>query len=197
MLWTFKKKLPLALTNIGKEYSPRQLWIHNFNIHDMNGPSIMHLYAEMYAKKRPHEVISMLHHEISKLPQNVTDLRIFRDNCFSQNKTRFLIAYSYYLVHSSNLEGIEVPYPIPGHSFMPCDRDFAKIESARKKKGRVLRPSKWVNMVETEKKKNPFVVKYLEFPDNMTNDGHEIVDIYDIRSIANKYVTCQMIVTRL
>ena len=73
---------------------------------------------------------------------------------------------------------------------MPCDRDFAKIESARKKKDRVLRPSKWVNMVETVKKKNPFAVNYLQFPltDNMSDDGHEIVDIYDIRSIADKYV---------
>ena len=72
---------------------------------------------------------------------------------------------------------------------MPCDRDFAKIESARKKKDRVLRPSKWVNMVETAKKNNPVVVKYPQFPltDKMSDD-HEIVDIYDIRSIADNYV---------
>lgn len=186
----FEKNLPLPLTNIGKEYYLRQLWIHNFNIHHMDGPSIMHLYAEHYAKKGPNEVISMLNHEILKLPQNVTHLRIFCDNCFSQNKNRFLIAYFYYIVHSSNLEEIEIFYPIPGHSFMPCDRDFAKIEIARKKKDRVIRPSKWVNMVETARKKNPFVVKYLQFPltDNMSDDGHEIVNIYDLRSVADKYI---------
>ena len=118
----------------------------------------MYLYAEMHAKKGPNEVISMLHHEISKLPKNVTDLRIFCDNCVSKNNNRCLIAYFHDLVHSSNPEEIEVSYPISGNSFLPCDRDFAKIECPRKKKDRVLRPSKWANMVGTAKKKNPSVI---------------------------------------
>ena len=31
----YQKNLPLPLTGVGQEYFKRQLWIHNFCIHDM------------------------------------------------------------------------------------------------------------------------------------------------------------------
>ena len=50
----YQKNLPLPLTGISQEYYKRQLWIHNFCIHDnVTNDATMFLYAEHYAKKGP------------------------------------------------------------------------------------------------------------------------------------------------
>lgn len=85
----YEKNLPLPLTGIGQEYYKRQLWIHNFCIHNtVTDTANMYVYAEHYAAKGPNEVISCLDHYISKLPPTTTKLIVFLDNCFSQNKNR-------------------------------------------------------------------------------------------------------------
>ena len=49
----YQKNLPLLLTGISQEYYKRQLWIHNFCIHDnVTNDATMFLYTQHYAKKR-------------------------------------------------------------------------------------------------------------------------------------------------
>ena len=87
----------------------------------------MYFYAEHYAAKGPNEVISCLNHCITGVPARITKLHIFADNCFSQNKNRYLITYLHaisILPSSRNLRS----FPLPGHSRMPCDRDFRRIK---------------------------------------------------------------------
>ena len=57
----------------------------------------MYLYSEHYAGKGPNEVISCLDDYIKDLPQSVTALHLFTDNCFSQNKNKYLCAYLNYI----------------------------------------------------------------------------------------------------
>ena len=95
----------------------------------------MYLYAEHFAAKGPNEVISCLDNYISGLPLTTKKIIIFMDNCFSQNKNRYIFAYLQSIVHKSvSLEEAYVMYPLPGHSRMPCDRDFGRIEKRRRKK---------------------------------------------------------------
>ncbi|CAG5029919.1 unnamed protein product [Parnassius apollo] len=80
----FQKTLPLPVTNVGDEYYLRQLWMHNFGIHNLtdNTPT-MYLYTENYALKGPNKVISALSDFIAtnkKPPQ--TKLEIYSDNCY-------------------------------------------------------------------------------------------------------------------
>lgn len=57
----YQKNLPLPVTNIQDEYYKRQLWLHNFGIHDLKkNKATMYLYPEHYAHKGPDEVISCL-----------------------------------------------------------------------------------------------------------------------------------------
>ena len=58
----------------------------------MNNDATMFLYAEHFAGKGPNDVISCLHHYVSSLPPLIKKLHIFADNCFSQNKNKFIIA---------------------------------------------------------------------------------------------------------
>jgi hypothetical protein len=57
----FEKNLPLPLTKVSCKYYLRQLWIHNFCIHDMKtGAADVFLYSENFAGKGPNESISCL-----------------------------------------------------------------------------------------------------------------------------------------
>ena len=87
----YEKNLPLPLTGVGQEYYKRQLWLHNLCIHStVENQATMYVYAEHYAGKGANEVISCLDHYITQLPPTVTKLIVFVDNCFSQNKNRFV-----------------------------------------------------------------------------------------------------------
>ena len=107
----------------------------------------MHLYVEHHAGKGPNEVISCLDHYLFTLPATTKNLKIFADNCFSQNKNKYIVAYLQCLVHQK-LEKFHVFYPLSGRSRLPCDRDFARIEKRRRKKDRVIEPSEWVNEIK-------------------------------------------------
>ena len=94
--------LPLPLTGIGQEYYKRQPWIHSLCIHDnLNDLEKMYLHAEDFAAKGPNEVISCLDHYISTLDNSISKLILFMDNCFSQNKNRYIFAYLQAIVNKS------------------------------------------------------------------------------------------------
>ena len=180
----YQKNLPLPLTGIGQEYYKRQLWIHNFCIHEcVNEKATMFLYAEHYAGKGPNDVLSCLSFYVKSLPAEVTKIELFADYCFSQNKNRYLIAFFYALVHNGTIEEVNVHYPLPGRSRMPCDRDFGRIEKKKRKKDKVSLPSEWVELVRNIDHQNPFTIAYVEHPltDDLQDDGTPVVRVFDYK----------------
>ncbi|CAG4953463.1 unnamed protein product [Parnassius apollo] len=126
----FQKNLPLPVTNVGDEYYLRQLWMHNFGIQSLNdNTATMYLYTENYALKGPNEVISALSDFIdtNKKPTQIK-LEIYCDNCYGQNKNKYVFAFLDNLCALGKFETASIYFPIPGHSMMPIDRDFALIE---------------------------------------------------------------------
>lgn len=187
----FQKNLPLPLTGIGPEYFKRQLWVHNFCVTDMKTrKSTMHLYSEHFAGKGSNEVASCLLSYIEKLDAGVRRLKIFADNCFAQNKNRVLFVVLQSVVVRGRLESIEINYPVPGHSRLPCDRAFALIEKKRRRLDRVSVPSQWTKLVRDAKSENPFTIKYVQYPltDNLVNDGTEIVTVKDYKTSVSSIV---------
>ena len=83
----------------------------------------------------------------------------------------------------TRFDEIHVYYPLPGHSRMPCDRDFGRIEKKRRKKDRVAQPSEWVNLIRETDRTNPFRVVYVEHPltDDMLDDSTPIVKVKDYK----------------
>ena len=179
----FQKNLPLPLTGVSQEYYKRQLWMHNLCIHDnVSGLATMFLYSEHFAGKGPNEVISCLAFYFSGLDSSVKKVHLFVDNCFSQNKNRYLFAYLHAMAQVK-FESVYVHYPLPGHSRMPCDRNFGRIEKRRRKKDRVSKPSEWVNLIKETDIVDPFKVVYVEHPltDNLVGDGTPLVKIKDYK----------------
>lgn len=186
----FQKNIPLPLTGIGQEYYKRQLWLHNLGIHDcVKNKATMFLYAEHYAGKGPNEVLSCLRYYIDNIPSSVKQLHIFADNCYSQNKNKYMLAYIESLANS-RFQMVEMHYPIPGHSRMPCDRDFGRIEKRKKKEDRIIVPSEWIKLIKETDLKSPFTIVYVEHPltDNMQPDGTPIVKVKDFKTPLDKII---------
>ena len=53
---------------------------------------------------------------------------------------------------------VEHKFPLPGHTFLPCDRDFGVIEKKKQKTVAVYNPEGWFTLVEKARVKNPFKV---------------------------------------
>ena len=49
-----------------------------------------------------------------------------------QNKNHAIVRFIMALVEVSKFDSVELFYPIRGHSFMPCHRDFSLIKRAKK-----------------------------------------------------------------
>lgn len=181
----YQKNLPLPVTGAAPEYYRRQLWIHNFCIHDVKtDDATMFLYAENFAAKGPNDVISILAYYFDiVMSAEVKKLHIFADNCAAQNKNRFLWLFLHSQVQLGRFDSVSISYPIPGHSFLPCDRDFAIIEKKRQRADRVLVPSYWVDLVKNARRTNPFKVIFVEHPltDNLQHDGTPVVRIFDYK----------------
>ena len=43
---------------------------------------------------------------------------------------------------------VEHKFPLPGHTFLPCDRDFGVIEKKKRKTVAVYNPEGWFTLVE-------------------------------------------------
>ena len=57
------------------------------------------------------------------------------------------------LIKNQKFEEVIVVYPIPGHSYLDCDRDFGRIDKNRRKIAKIGFPSDWVKLIEKNDKK--------------------------------------------
>ena len=128
---------------VGEIFYLRQLWLYAFGVHCCSDDSAsIFCWDETIAKKGANEVISCLDHYFTRtLPDEVDTLNLYSDGCGGQNKNRFVIMYLYSLVKLGRFKKIKHVFPIRGHSFLPCDRDFGIIEQKKRKKERVYVPT--------------------------------------------------------
>lgn len=148
----FAKNLPTPNISTNDVYYKRQLSVYSFNIHVLSSnQSIFYMYPETTGRKGSDEVCSLLHHFIYNfLDDKVRHLEIFCDSCGGQNKNYTLFRYIHHLVHVQNkLDSIKVSFPIRGHSYMECDKDFGLINQ----KARVELPDEWAEVFKLARTK--------------------------------------------
>lgn len=182
----YQKNMPVPVTNIQDEYYLRQLWIHNLGIKNLaTNQTTMYMYAEHFAHKGPNEVISCLHDFITQhRTQNHKILKLYCDNCFSQNKNRFLFAFLDQLCLKNVFESIQILYPVPGHSMMPIDRDFGLIEKRKLKIDKIDNPEYYVNLVRSCNMKHPFKCVFVQHSlrsDGKLKEDDRIIKIKDFK----------------
>ena len=79
------------------------------------------------------EVVSCLDHYLTTTLHDVDSLMLFSDSCPGQNKNSIVMHYLFSLVRMGKFKLIRHFFPLRGHSFLPCDRDFAKTETKKRK----------------------------------------------------------------
>jgi len=142
-------------------YYYRQLIVCNFGVHNLSTGSMKcYVYHEGEAGKRPNEVIPFINHYINNdIGKEVERLYIFCDNCAGQNKNNAIIRLLMGLVENKRFKEVQVLYPMRGHSFMPCDRDFGLIKRSLVKYERLYTIDQYINLIsEASKIPNKFSV---------------------------------------
>ena len=155
----FEQNFPLPHIPAGEIFYLRQIWLHVFGIHDCGeNNAAMYCWPETVARKGSNEVVSCLHHYLNGLNPGIERLNLLSDSCGGQNKNSTVIQYLYTLVRCGHFRHIRHFFPVRGHSFLPCDRDFAKTETKKRKVERIYTPRQWMDIVRSARKRKPYEV---------------------------------------
>lgn len=133
---------PLPKTPVQDAFYLRQISFYAFCCVDMQSKRpTFYTWAEHQAKRGCTEVGSALLFHLRSL--NLTGcetLRLFCDGCAGQNKNSYIIhALSYWLRETPpSMKNIIVHFPVRGHSFLPADRAFGRVEKLLKKNETII-----------------------------------------------------------
>lgn len=139
LAFDYMKTVSIPKIPVQELYYMRQLSVNCFGIHNLkSNDTTLFLYHEGVARKGPNEVCSFLNEYLKSVPSQYTELRLFSDNCSGQNKNQALSRFCLYLTDSGRFQKVTQYFPVRGHSFLPCDRDFGIISKALKKHDRIF-----------------------------------------------------------
>lgn len=145
----YMQNLPLPHIPVQEVFYLRQLWVYVFCIHDIKkGTSEFHLYHEGMGNRGPNEVCTFINDYITNnVPKKVKELHLFSDATGGQNRNNTVIRYLMTLVSSGRFEKVIQYYPVRGHSFLPCDRNFGLVKRHLKRTDRVYSPTQYAKML--------------------------------------------------
>lgn len=160
----YMQNLPLPNIPVQDIFYLRQLWVYVFCVHDVKtNKAVVYTYHEGHAKESPDEVCSLLNDYLTKevLP-GIKKLGIFSDSCGGQNQNHTICRYLCNLTVREVFEQITHYFPIRGHSFLPCDRDFGLVKRCEKQVDRVYTPEQYSELVLKSNNKEKFVCKTID-----------------------------------
>ena len=146
----FQQNMPIPKLTTNEIFYSRQIWVYNLGFHVAStNDRYMFVFDETTAKKGSNDAISCLKYVIDNLlRKEVKVLYIFTDNCAGQNKNMLMVWFLQSLICNNLLIKIVHHYPEVGHSFLPCDRDFAQIELRKKRKEIAYIPQDWYDTIK-------------------------------------------------
>lgn len=164
IVFDFMQNLPLPLIPVQEMFYLRKLWLNVFNIHDIGKErTVFYIYPEGIGKKGPNEVCSFVLDFINEIPEEVKELHVFSDACAGQNRNHTLTRLLMALTMTGRFAVINQYYPIRGHSFLPCDRNFSVIKRAVRRLDRIYSPGQYQDIIRSAKKRfPPFEVKRVQ-----------------------------------
>lgn len=136
-------------------YFSRQLNFYNFTMTEYVGKvdtlNFSYTWSEDQAKKGSNEIASGVYHKLMNTNfDGIYLARIFFDGCGGQNKNvQMLCMASWWLVNKApkSVEGIQLVFPVTGHSFLPPDRVFGRIEKDIRKEEEILSPAEYHEII--------------------------------------------------
>lgn len=146
----------------------RQLSVNVFSIHDIKqNKASCFIYHEGQAKKEPDEVCSFLWEYLQNVPDNITEIHLYSDNCPGQNKNHSLSRFLLALTDTKRFKKIVHFFPIGGHSYLPCNRDFSIIKRKLRKHDRIYSVHQLTEFIITSSSTRKFTVNESTFSEDI------------------------------
>ncbi|KAF6212106.1 hypothetical protein GE061_012626 [Apolygus lucorum] len=128
---------PLPKTPIGDAFYRRQISFYSFCCVpvDSRAPTF-YTWNETMGKRGANEIGSaLIHHLRSQDLSSFSTISMFSDGCAGQNRNAHVVhVLCHWLKNESreNIQKIQVTFPTRGHSFLPADRAFGRVEKRLK-----------------------------------------------------------------
>lgn len=164
LTFDFMQNLPLPQIPVQELFYLRQLWVYVFCVHNLHTrKSVFYVYDERTAKKGANEVCSFLRDYIQEyVPETMRELHLYSDSCPGQNKNHSMIRFLCALTDIKRFDRIVHRFPVRGHSYLPCDRDFGLIKRAISKRDRVYVPKEYVELIVHCTRDDKFLVHMVD-----------------------------------
>lgn len=158
MKLSFDCQKNLALPRVPDQaaYYSRQLYLYNFTIcvgdsrSAQNKDSVfMYSWCEHERLKGSNEIASIIFHHLQKSDlTNVQEIKLFCDGCPGQNKNMTVTGMLCQWLSNTetDVNKITMVFPIVGHSFLPADRVFGRIEKKIRKVDTLIDPQEYLNI---------------------------------------------------
>lgn len=160
LCFDYMQNLPLPNIPVQEIFYMRQLWVNVFSIHDLtSNKSKIYLYHEGEGNKSPDEVCSFLLNYIeTEIPNTVKNMILFSDGPSGQNKNHTVVRFLMNLCDKGRFDSITHNFPVRGHSYSPCDRDFGAIKRLLKRVDRIYTPEEYMELILKASKTNRFTI---------------------------------------
>lgn len=128
-----EKTQPIPYLNTNVVYYKRQMWMYNLGIntrHDNKG--YMQVWTETQGKRGSVEIVSCISEFLSNMDISKIDhIHTFSDCCGGQNRNKTVLAFIVFFVNSNSNLTWRHTFLESGHTFLPNDTDFGKIEKVK------------------------------------------------------------------
>lgn len=150
---------PLPKLTTGEIFYSRQVWLYNLTFVQQAADNTqtakdvkIYTWLETESGRGSNEVGSALQHYLTSLEgilhgKRDMTLRLFSDSCSSQNKnTVIMCLLARFVERSKVFNKILHIFPVRGHSYMPPDRVFGRIEKQLRKTETIVSPTEYYNI---------------------------------------------------
>lgn len=146
----------LPKSPVGEAYYVRQMWqyflafVRHHGEHSPQTTNDIYFYTwgENQAGRGPNEIGSaLLHYLRHMLPDGTKHLRLFSDSCPGQNKNYSNMGMLSAYVAETNVR-VSYFFPVRGHSYLPADRVFGRVEQKLRHTETILLPDEYIRIFE-------------------------------------------------
>ena len=109
----------------------------------------MCLWNETTGKKGSNEVASSILAFLNKINlDQYEDIHTFSDCCGGQNRNKNIVSFFVYICENTHIKSWTHKFLESGHSYLPNDTDFGKIEKAKKNTFGIYSEEQWHQVIE-------------------------------------------------
>lgn len=151
LVFTFdmEKTQPMPHINTSVAFYKRQLWLYNLGINNRaTNKATMCIWTEVEAKRGSNEVGSSLLAYLQDLDLcNYKYIHTFSDACGGQNRNKNIVALFFHICNTTPVSSWTHSFMESGHSFLPNDTDFGKIERRKNYRQNIFDFSEWESLI--------------------------------------------------